>query len=498
MGTPGPWALRLATLLAAVCHGALAHPASAQAIKGINGTDVRRPLQPNISRVPTGGRVEPDGFPYTVEFSDESFDDAMKRSIAEHKVLIVVTHMCQGSPGRRNWWEHTLNAAWLKWHAIVIEPKGERHTVHSQPPDMDHQDDIGISMYIDGDPVPLNIPRMRPEDRGGPVTIGPATVLFHVDLAYEAYRTRDPLWGKQHDLANPPPPLPDLGSPLSGGDGDFPAVDDPAPVADGGTPDALSILFQARAAARAGKPREACAAYTWLWERAGAIDPALDPVRRMIVPFEMRPLRTASQTSEERLLTLRDRASRFLPWDEWPLTLDWAVLSVGLEEDGPMLTWFSEALDDPDWGVGQPIAKRRTLNGIVQLVDALKAGEAPALLTLARQLAAPTIPNNMPRADRPRYQQTCALLAFNAACKAYTLALTTGDTTTAAHAAAIARTTGGAAARRALVACALAADRVGPEHAALLNEAAAATGTDVNADPLMHHVRERLTPSAPR
>ena len=485
-------------LVAATLVGGLAHPASAQSIKGVNGTDVRRPLQPNISKVPTGGRVEPDGFPYSVEFSDESFDDAMARSIAENKVLIVVSHMCQGSPGRRNWWEHPLNAAWLKWHAIVIEPRGERFTVHSRPPDLDNQNAIGIEMYIDGQGVPINIPVMPPAQRGGPVTIAPATVLFHIDFAYEAYRTRDPVWGKKHDLANPPPPLPDLGSPLSAGDANFPAVDDPAPVAEGGTPDALSMLLQARAAARTGKPREACAAYTWLWERAGAIDPALDPVRRMVVPFEMRALRTASQTSEERLLTLRDRASRFLPWDEWPLTLDWALLSVGLQEDGPMLAWFSEALDDPDWTAGQPIAKRRTLNAIVQLIDAVKADELPALLTLARQLAAPTIPPKMPQADRPRYQQTCSLLAFNAACKAYTMALTIGDAAAAAQAATIARATGGGVARRALVACAIAADRVGPEHAGLLEEAAAAAGADVNTDPLMHHVRERLRPSAPR
>lgn len=467
----------------------------------------KRPLQPIVSPLPTGGRLSgEEGFPYQVDFSDEAFEVALERSVKEAKVLIVVRDLAPGSPGHRNWWQHPTVAAWTRWHAIVLDP-GEEHL---RP--LHEGKGLGCDIYVGGvllkdilpdptkdGPGPAGLAALAAAQMGAtpPPTLMPVTLLGYFDDRLQAAKARDPMFAEAHDRLNPPPALPDAGGLLSQSGVGGMRVSDPEAAREtpGALPDAMGMMLRGQAALERGDWHAASGLLTWVWERGPANDPAIEPVRRVILPFEAARLLGADVPEEirERFLSLRDRAAMALPWHEWPLTLDWTLLSTGLGEMGPMVEWFDFKLNDLDELAGRSVAEQLSLRMMIDASDAVKAGDAGELMRLAHRLADGALPKKVDRREAAKLNALRREVAYTLSCAAYARELKRATSAALVEdARALAVANGGAHAARGLVACALVVDRVRPEHLAMLEENARAAGVPLEIDPLVAHVRERL------
>src|SRR5579862_8001862 len=112
----------------------------------------------------------------------------------------------------------------------------------------------------------------------------PLKLLFQADFGMRCKSARDPAWGMLHERDCPEPPPPPEPEPLSNTRDDLaPIVYDPHPEETIGP---LDRLDEARRLVKSGDFYQATGVYTWLWERAAAIDPAFRPARLSILAQE--------------------------------------------------------------------------------------------------------------------------------------------------------------------------------------------------------------------
>lgn len=317
-------------------------------------------------------------------------------------------------------------------------------------------------------------------------TIGqptPVRVLFTGSVQYDAVAARDPVWRAMHDHKNPPPQPPDLGPPMHAvTDDNAPAISDPSPPAPDERISVLDRLAQARALVRSGDLYQATGVYTWLWERAEALDPAFRPARLSTLAAEMRALGTKRPASAQRFTHLRARSERTILFDLPGLAQEHLALCALTDDQAEVISFLAYFADDPDESSITPVGQRTVYDLLARRdPDYISPSELPAnpserLARIARTIDRPR-PAGADPVDWSRTREFARRYLLDEACRLYAAALLAGKPDQADLVASLLlKHADTPLSRRSLVTTALALDppRPQPVHARWLSQARAA------------------------
>lgn len=100
-------------------------------------------------------------------------------------------------------------------------------------------------------------------------------------------------------------------------------------------------IAKARQAQAAGKQAEALEEYIWLWNNIPEGNPNLGPVRKQMVPYELKRLCAAYPAGKAKITEMRDAA------EKGGNRHDWIVMNSILDDNPSTLAWFDKAKADP-------------------------------------------------------------------------------------------------------------------------------------------------------
>lgn len=432
------------------------------------------------------GPVDPTD-PYET-FSKGTLRQALDESKAHHRMLIVyVRGDPKQSPDTKRMdevtWTNPVVAAWIKWHGVAYR--------------MDYRDNPGLMGKLRVSPASLpttiffiegvefarlprgatNLPIISMEDPlHGAITgyQGPAYFTFFMDFTLQRAKATDPIFGAFHEESNPPPPPPPPGDPFHTiDDGLAPTVVDP--IGPDGI-DVLEMLAEARSAVEKGDLYRATGLYTWLWERAAAVDPAFRAVRRGVIADEMRRLARDRDGARERFTAMRDEFGKRLLWADFDDIFEWFVMNEIIGEDVESLRKLDFEMNDPQMATMMPQADLlayRIMTSREHFADPAEIGDDP--VARVRRLAelARARPRNVYPDDWPGFKAFVQVHLLDEACRLHAACLARGRVEEAmAVADVLLAARDDALSRRALVATALASGQAHPRHAEWLRRAA--------------------------
>jgi len=417
-------------------------------------------------------------------------------------------------------WQNPTLAAWLAQHAVTIQIGLNENPQYFQSLARQFHDfgDTNadptiyphVGIYRDGVLVAV-IPRAGYENERGWTDGGmapieawrmfpkPVGVLIELDNALNLARARDPVWAMDHERLNPPLPPPDWelfynsAEPNAAAVGDLPAGSD-----------LIARVDDARQASAAGDLHGAAGLYTWIWERMDALDPVYRPARAAVFTDEIIALTRQRPAMRERLKRMRSTIEdRYLWWDAqtW---LEYILINDCLDDQAAVFATLGriagdvdeDALSTPEEQQIHDVLTSRTWTG-------LTPPDAGHLAWLASQ---PALIRKLPKDSDLGILRS--RLFFDDSCRCYAALLKAGRETEARTVASslLASTselvsrdeieTGlydPAGARRALVATALLAGEVRPEHMNWLREASTLGQADAN---LARRVQRALSASS--
>lgn len=304
--------------------------------------------------VPCGGAwAQPDAeIPYFVG----TYEEAVKASKDQHRFLLLY-------PLNGRWEEfeeYTLKNRslrhWIEWHAILyrIDPKEDpalwsdvarRIRMHGKRADPGKNPYfLVVRRGIDDRVVPFVLlhmdPAFTPPDR--PIIgSGPLNYLLQLDEIRNGLISRDPSWLMLHDHHNPPPPAPERVYFASGADGNANACDGPE---EGES--VFDLWTRGRAQSAAGNDREAMGIYTWLWEHLGDGRAWTTPLRRLVLPGEMRESAARYRPAKARVNAMSNEHYDRYEWMDFPERLDWMIMTEAAENEFQILFEFDYSMND--------------------------------------------------------------------------------------------------------------------------------------------------------
>ncbi len=432
--------------------------------------------------------VKPVASPGLIEspFSSLSFAEAKIESVRRDRLLVVV------NPTSRFYneeaWMHPSVRAFVMWKAIVV--KG---TV--QPSAQGEYNMASVDFYIGGQIVTNNFVKINARNpltsgffNTTQVRVGPLGLLLGMDLAVEAARTRDPLWGLRHDDKNPMPPLPDREAPMfDGSDGVAIAVSD-LTRADG-VRGVLKRLDEAREAVAAGDRDRAIGLYTWLMERSAQVEPSFDPARLFVVAPEFAALTVRYPGAMSRANALFERAQVRMPWAgpaEW---FEMGATAECARRNAEVAMEMQAALGDQYEESALSLAAMTELKLITSRVGSTKdlLPTSEATVKDAEKGLKTSRPSKVRAEDWDQLQATRKWLIRAEGCRAYGALLAAGKEEDAARIAASVRAVHAGEGTRALIIMALAHGQAREGHRAWLDESKSSLN-----DALRAAVDERL------
>ncbi len=399
-------------------------------------------------------------------------------------------------PGRGERWslvrcQNSISLrAYIKWHAVAIwmrtlpdEIAGEACRLLKQQgqttPAVLIMRDGGIERVVGTEeqkPMGLEVKRCpkcsatatdcEPDHRLVP---HPVRVLYQSDFAMERIAARDPIWVERHKQANPPPQPPPEPEPANMiRDELSPVVYDPRPEEHIG---ALDRLDEARRLLKSGDVYQATGVYTWLWERAAAMDPAFRPAKLSALAQDLDGLMAKRGGAAEKFQKIRETRNERLPWMEYGQMHEWFVLSGVVRKSADTIEYLDYFTNDEDESGMIPPADAMAYKLLSRREDFVKAWERPKdpvgrVRAIADRLN-PRFPAHVKDAERAEYSEFARQFLLDEGCRVYTACLVKGDEVVAQQVAEIVlKARNDAAARLSLITTALSAD---PQQARLIH-----------------------------
>jgi hypothetical protein len=428
----------------------------------------------------------------------KSYEEATREAKAKHRLLMVYTEgtdpVDQAEFERRTLKNPTL-WAFVHWYCIGIKLPN-----HQGPAKITYYrrgSRPTVTMYIDGELVPntihdeidtLNLPDTLQLPGGPPANNfiaphrlpTPLKLLFQADFGIRFKSARDPVWGMLHQRDCPEPLAPAEPEPLSNtNDGLAPKVFDPRPDETAGP---LDRLDEARRLVKSGDLYQATGVYTWLWERAAALDPAFRPARMSILAQEMASLGAKRDGARERFAKLRNVRTERMLWADYSQMHEWFVLNAINKDPAPTIE-FLDYFTSGDEGAMLPPADNAAYNLLTRRTDYGAAWERPKeplarAVSLTARLS-PHFPSQVTPKERDEYGAFARQYLLDEGCRLYAASLVKGDDVTAQQIAlAILKARDDAVTRLSLITTALSADPPQPRPIQVrwLDEAEAASG----------------------
>lgn len=297
-----------------------------------------------------------------------SYQEALKRSVEEGKLLVLVEKWVDPPQGRRAWWANPTLREWVASEAIVIEkdwsnvsPETRERILRSKP---DWQLITGTRLFLDGKELSmdaaLNLGKGRARVKWqGRVRPTATFMLYHMDLQMEMAAARDlpfAIRGQKRRADDArrgqEDPLSAIGSPGIDGVGDLPPDQ----------PDPLVRLEEAREKIKTD-PARAIGLLTWLWERGPVVEPAFAMLREPVLLPLLLEAGSVTQLARQRLCELAE---------VYPSDLDAApesriaarLLDAHTIEHGGgaagIVEGLSRAMDQDEELLSGPVASRQT------------------------------------------------------------------------------------------------------------------------------------------
>ncbi len=457
--------------------------------------DPNAPKAPEAAHLPKG--LDLKAFPL---LEDLQYPAAVHKAKKNSRILLIF--WCKDPPSEPRWtFEACASSitlrAYIKWHAVAIWMRelppglalevcrrgaispavlivrdGElEHVVCPGPPT------IGGPAVPRGPCDPVGN-KGNPDDRMVP---HPVRVLYGTDFAMDRIAARDAVWMETHNLANPkpqPPPEPEPANMVR--DEYAPVVYDPRPEERIG---ALDRLDEARRLVKECDYYRATGVYTWLWERAAAMDPAFRPAQLSALAQDIDALAAKHPDTLERFIKIRDGRNERLPWAEFGQMHDWFVLN-GVTRNAPeTLEYFDYFINDPDEGAMIPPDDMMAYKLLARRENFVQAWERPSdpvarIKTIADRLD-PKFPPQVREKERAEYRAFARQYLLDEGARIYTACLVKGDEVVAQQVAeAVLKARNDEMARLSLITTALAADppQARAIHERWLREAEASTG----------------------
>jgi hypothetical protein len=321
----------------------------------------------------TGAWAQPDA---EIPYFKGTYDEAVQASKDQHRFLLLYP-----LNGRwKEFEEYTLKNRslrhWIEWHAILyrIDPKEDpalwsdvarrirMHGKRADPGKNPHF--LVVRRGIDDRVVPFVLlhmdPAFTPPDR--PIIgSGPLNYLLQLDEIRNGLISRDPSWLMLHENKNPPPAAPERVYFAPGGDGNANACDGPE---EGES--VFGLWARAREQAALGNDREAMGIYTWLWERLGDGRSWTSPLRRLVLPGEMRESAARYRPAKARVNAMANEHYDRYEWMDFPERLDWIIITEAAENEFQILFELDYSMNDSNEG---SLLTRTERSGVSLLIE---------------------------------------------------------------------------------------------------------------------------------
>lgn len=306
----------------------------------------------------------PGGFAYAqpdaeIPYFVGTYEEAVQASKDQYRFLLLY-------PLNGRWEEfeeYTLKNRslwhWIEWHAILyrIDPEEDPglwndvvRRIRAKGGGNARRNPLFLVVRrgIDDRVVPFVLSRMppirTPPDR--PIIgSGPLNYLLQLDEIRNGLVSRDPSWLMLHENQNPPPPAPERVYFASGTDGNANACAGPE---EGES--VFDLWTRGRAQAATGNDREAMGIYTWLWEHLGDGRAWTAPLRRLILPGEMRESAARYRPAKARVIAMASEHYDRYEWMDFPERLDWIIMAEAAGNEFQILFEFDYSMNDEHEG----------------------------------------------------------------------------------------------------------------------------------------------------
>lgn len=297
-------------------------------------------------------------------FDDLTLEQARQRAKDQHRLLIVYPR----GRGRafdlmdENTWNNPTLALWMKWHAVSVvvdaaeSPLTFRALQRAGGPSLPIGRFPSVLVFL-GDRLFTSVPDPRfssyltkdpysgfgdPFGTATPIEElfypRPTQILFQLDFTMDRLRGLETAWLARHEQMNPPPEPPEYVPMFAVADGSAPAVADPTPDE---PIDVLQRWQTARQFVQDGLLYDATGQYTWLWERAPVLDPALSAARTVALPVDIADLVSRRPGARTRFERIRDQLGARLLWKDFEELFLWMVLNEALTEEQSTLEYLA-------------------------------------------------------------------------------------------------------------------------------------------------------------
>jgi hypothetical protein len=482
---------------------AAAAPCAAQLSPAPMGLD---PIIPTKIKDPN-----PSQIPKVLDLKSLPLLEDLQYDTAKHKARestrFMLVFWTYDHPGTNNWslvrcQSNISLRAWIKWHAVAI-------WMPTLPPEISHEACSLLLQQKQTTPAVLimrngAIERIVGTERQEPMGLEvkhcppcsataidcepdhrlvphPVAVMYHSDFAMDRVAARDPVWVDRHNLANPPPQPPPEPEPANMMRDELaPVIYDPRPEEHIG---ALDRLDEARRLMKSGDLYQATGVYTWLWERAAAMDPAFRPAKLSALAQDMSTLVGKRAGAGERFQKIREDRNERLPWADYGQMHEWFVLSGVTRNSADSLEYLDYYINDTDEGTMLPPTDSMAFKLLSRREDFVRAWERPKDVVARVKAIAdrldPRFPAHVQEKERNEYKEFAKQYLLDEGCRLYVACLMKGDDVTAQQVAEIIlKARNDAAARLSLITTALSADPQQSRliHTTWLDEAESASG----------------------
>lgn len=300
-------------------------------------------------------------------FTPGPLDAAINEAARQNKFLIVVTSTNNTTAKvAEQVWSAPATVNWVKRHALGVnirdvETFRKLNEAGLLPP-------VGVGFK--GDPLLYRSGRAQrlfgsngQQSRlsASPQGPSPASIAMALRLEWtlRGMAASDNWWLQAHERSLAPAEPVKLRLFHSRDDAGGPAIADPPPASGASRPDVLAVWDRARDAYAAGDLRTATGLYTWLWERGGELEPALEPAILYLAGSEMAVIAGKRAESKSRFAAMRDAAVAALDVADPAAVYRYIVLCRVIGDHVENLDFIDSALNDTDAALVMPASDRQ-------------------------------------------------------------------------------------------------------------------------------------------